>query len=100
MAVRFTERMPVYKVKGGLYIYEFTENSHIQDVGVQLGDILVILQQQQVKGMDQVSDIFLKTGENTPVKLEVLRWDSAENNFIRLKFTIPSKPMGGMFMPI
>ncbi|MEI6410713.1 MAG: PDZ domain-containing protein [Bacteroidota bacterium] len=100
MAVKFTRNLKSLGVQGGVYLYAFVPESRIQKAGVHLGDILVSLQGQEVDGMDDVQKIFLETAPDTKVKLEVLRWNDREGFFERKQFEIPSKPMGGMFLPI
>ncbi len=99
-AIRFTEQMSSLSVAGGVYLYGFTEESHIRKAGLRTGDILVSLQKEIITGMDNVYAIFLKTADHTPLSLEIMRWKETAGTFRRLTFVIPAKPMGGMFIPI
>lgn len=99
-AVRFTRHIRELDVDGGVYLYAYAEKSNIHTAGVQIGDILIEAQGEKITGTDQVIRKLMNMAPGVPVELVFLRWNEERHTFEPHEYTIPSKPMGGMFMPI
>lgn len=99
-AVRFTEYLSAVGGEGGLFVQSFDPESPAQQAGLLLEDIVVKLQGQNVAGMDELLPTLMKIAPNTPLVLDVLRWDQDQRSFTACSISVAQKPVGVEFLPI
>lgn len=100
VAIAFTIQMEQFPLKGGLYLSKIDLNGFAHAAGLRMGDIAISFQHEEVVGMDDLYKRLLKTAPNTPLCIEILRYEPHNDLFSKHSFTLPSKPIGATWVPI
>lgn len=100
IAIAFTLQMERFSLKGGLYLYQINHDGFAHAAGIQLGDIAISFQHEAVVGMDDLYKLLIKAAPNTPLHIEILRYNPHTDLFFKHAFILPSKPIGGLWVPI